>query len=1323
MMQNNQELKKFARINSNVIQKMGVQALSDRPNASGMYGRAGLSAKELKEWFDKLATYIAENINATHDIFATDEIASYIKLALDEYDMEHLQDLIDSFRSGKFADEVLYFYSGGEKVSLSSAFQRVNQKIADELEATRKKLQELGYGYTDAEVHYIEDDGEIGVELEFEDHKGGKKLVFTFHNITKGAFPPILAPLTATGTFEGVGESDIDLAFDFEPKTMTIIQQGRDPESDSYVTYKYMWISGMPHLFELKTRSEMIESTPLVKVLGNRLIISNTAESSLSAVGYTAYYLVSGADVEKEETEYGEMFDTFPAEVEILGLPDNSYFTVRGRGATDGVNRNATYFKTTSWIHNALHYKDGDKDIYVTSVTQPCGEIYLPDYGIRTGEDNATRNSEIMESLLEKSSIRYGVTFKFPAGHFYFKEPIDLTGRHISIIGCATAGFKNLNPDSDTGKVTMVSGTTFLHFENLAEGQAALTVDSCTISDFTIIGSRKQYTLTLDRTKTLTDLTNIAANVVQEIETPTKACGIYAKGPTIIKDIGVCNFYYGCYCKTANMNITNVAFHSCNRGLSIEHDVKVSNIFGFDVMVLLQMRGSVSSAIGVRGDSVGENLVEITGNTNGNTLVDLDADYCMGAIVAISGNVKDLSITGVHGRAGVQHTFDVAGPEFTAENVTDDTVGECGVIAVKSGGSLEGAIIITNQKSDKNTPFDDKSVGNVNEGYSVPFILLTAASGSAVKSTQIFTTTNGIPSTEWVTKRIVSLSDNNENICDIVVRTSQGTARYIRDLKNTRVINEADDIRSQMDLSSYAKDAEVIKTINGISANDDGDYEIPAIADPAIADHNGSADGTWDQSKRYVLNNEIWVCKKKLYPDQVRPAYTNLLPKTIDPVVEEGVLDGIGYKHNVRYTINADREFEEVEGAYNDFSTGLIVIDKKALKDDVNYKVKKDLVIRINEFYCNPHSSNPIMSVAGETKGNRADLVSAHANFSSSFAYESCEKVNDYTVKYTGVQIAIEKTEGLPDPLWIFDVDAYEKFYVWFTFKNANLSDPDETPRGLIITIGEEIEKVNCPEGFYMEWVNTGEKYEKVDIQQQIAYIKKDIVDIRDKLDEQCFHLKLYDRGGMIRSYPYKEGQTWKDFLLSTDVSDVFTWKLRDDGWIDKESTGRYLVMATPNINGQVSFIRNPLDDERFDKSSIRYDDIIQPVVYSFYCDVDTHVYEGDWLIGEPPTKKSAGYRYRKCIHCGEIQTTQIAQLGENEVAFIAYNDRGKLVGCGVRTSGATLTVPSPNNYNVTAPMGMTFSHWHCSDGNDYNVGDTLVCDADKSISPVFVWT
>lgn len=612
----------------------------------------------------------------------------------------------------------------------------------------------------------------------------------------------------------------------------------------------------------------------------------------------------------------GKVFDHYPTEAEIQTLPNDSFFTVKAYGSVDAETKMATYYKTGGWRRNALVYTVAGSTFYVVPVDQAVNEVFLPYYGIKTGPDNAAQNSEIMAYLA--ANAQYGATFRFPSGHFYFSEPIDVSAKHISILGTANAGYRHIN----------ISGTTFLHFPTLEDGEAAIKVQHCTIADFTVYGSEDQYHMACQRNNAFTDVNT----VVQETAN-VRAYGIKASAGMIIRDIGVRNFYYGIWCDTANMAISNTAFNHCHYGLSIGNDIKVFNISGFNVMVLLQMRGSLSSATGVRGDSVGNHLVEILGGGS-LTLADLDADFCMNAIVAIGDGinactVSNLSITGVHGRSGVSHFYTSNDEEITANNITAETAAEYGVLAVKEGSSLNGAIIITNQNPSGNNPFDGTS------GNCVPFVLFSAGAGTVAKGVQFISTsyTGGEVTEDWARGRVASVSALPD-ACDVKVQTNSGSIKYTRTNGAVVVTDDVTDIYKRMDKSALAKDVEVVKSVNGIQPDFYGNVEITEQEPEEVK----SLEEMVDQSKRYVYDGYVYAYRKRFVPGAITPNFTNQLPISLDPVTRSGVLDGVGYKHDVRYVKNAEGQIVEEAYSYAGFkyySTGAI-------------PVKNGDVIRIN---------------------------------------------------------------------------------------------------------------------------------------------------------------------------------------------------------------------------------------------------------------------------------------------------------------------------------------------------------------------------------------
>jgi hypothetical protein len=207
-MSEKKELKTFDKISTSELKKIGVQALPNRPNEGSVYGNAGLSPKELKEWFDKMALRLANHINSVTNVFGTEEIAQYIRISLDEHNIDTLQGFIDSVLDGSFAENLLMVLptaTDTERAPLQDVVFSINRKMSTEIDRVEKLITDLGYGYTDADVVFVEDGGEVGADVVAEDDNGARRLIFTFRNFGKGVAEAALGfPLK-----EGTGENTL----------------------------------------------------------------------------------------------------------------------------------------------------------------------------------------------------------------------------------------------------------------------------------------------------------------------------------------------------------------------------------------------------------------------------------------------------------------------------------------------------------------------------------------------------------------------------------------------------------------------------------------------------------------------------------------------------------------------------------------------------------------------------------------------------------------------------------------------------------------------------------------------------------------------------------------------------------------------------------------------------------------------------------------------------------------------------------------------------------------------------------------------------------
>ena len=132
---------KFSEISDKQIQQMGVQALANRPNQVGQYGKSGLSAEELKKHFDGLASFLADKINDLYTKFYSGEILQYITFR-GFGDFETLSDLASALNpySDILPDQIRVFDpSSLSRTSLQSFYESFLQKVSEISETLKDK--------------------------------------------------------------------------------------------------------------------------------------------------------------------------------------------------------------------------------------------------------------------------------------------------------------------------------------------------------------------------------------------------------------------------------------------------------------------------------------------------------------------------------------------------------------------------------------------------------------------------------------------------------------------------------------------------------------------------------------------------------------------------------------------------------------------------------------------------------------------------------------------------------------------------------------------------------------------------------------------------------------------------------------------------------------------------------------------------------------------------------------------------------------------------------------------------------------------------------
>lgn len=182
-------MEKFDQITETQKKQLGVQALADRPNAStSQYGQSGLTATQLKLWFDRLGAFLCDHINRIYESLENGEFSRRIGVSTDEEGIVDLQTVISTFvkdmDDGGFANTLrLYCHQGAEELlPLQQVVYDMHYEAAQKHEEIWKYLQDIGCGYNTAELVYIEDGGDTSVDVDLVGVDRGSKLIFTFRN-------------------------------------------------------------------------------------------------------------------------------------------------------------------------------------------------------------------------------------------------------------------------------------------------------------------------------------------------------------------------------------------------------------------------------------------------------------------------------------------------------------------------------------------------------------------------------------------------------------------------------------------------------------------------------------------------------------------------------------------------------------------------------------------------------------------------------------------------------------------------------------------------------------------------------------------------------------------------------------------------------------------------------------------------------------------------------------------------------------------------------------------------------------------------------------
>ncbi len=145
-------IQKIPNITDAQLKERGVQALSNRPNLASQYGKGGMTPEELKKWFDNLAFFLKDEINKIHDVLYSKDAAKYINtIALDEWNISSLQDLLEAITNGQFA-QVLQVSRSPSNV-MREPLQGVLYWMLSDISECKNRLAKAEESFNDADAN------------------------------------------------------------------------------------------------------------------------------------------------------------------------------------------------------------------------------------------------------------------------------------------------------------------------------------------------------------------------------------------------------------------------------------------------------------------------------------------------------------------------------------------------------------------------------------------------------------------------------------------------------------------------------------------------------------------------------------------------------------------------------------------------------------------------------------------------------------------------------------------------------------------------------------------------------------------------------------------------------------------------------------------------------------------------------------------------------------------------------------------------------------------------------------------------------------------
>lgn len=604
-------------------------------------------------------------------------------------------------------------------------------------------------------------------------------------------------------------------------------------------------------------------------------------------------------------------FDTFPTEAQINALASsvNKFKTKGFHSANDGLG--CVYLLSHSSTAQSPYISHGNKSFCPATTDGNNRDINVDYYGIRRfyGTTYAAKNSEIINKLVD--DLPNGYTLKFGSGHYYFSSPISCPN-HTVITGTAS---------NASVVVQDVNYGTYLHFENLASGEAAITIKGGVIQNLGIMGNKSYNNVSLNRD---VSISNRDAVVSKTDSRETYGIKVSTAWGFTIQNVRVRFFRYGIYTPTSNGLVSHVDAHNCTVGVSICNDVKINNVQVWNVMTGVQLRGPLASAVNIRGDSVGKHLVECWAGKC--MLSNIDGDYCVGSLI----HYGDGTSRAIHlgqavlcmGRVATRTAY-ARSATFDLRTIADADYEYCSYISIAPNTQVFGGHIeMTNVKA---------NILDTASDYVHTDTPISIGTGSTVKGVTIKCNVPYDADLEYFNSHVIkNLSTHNQSGNDFTGYLTDFDGNTIEDIN---FITPIGFVRSKRTYTVKDRVLEFSKDANGAFVM----YDPQSLTEPEKAQARknigldnisslefvASMDDCTDTSKTYVLPDGRTVASAV----ELREYYTNLIPKA-QTATDSSIYYGVGYR---KAYFTGETEVVPTENDW--YATGYIPVTKNSSGD------------------------------------------------------------------------------------------------------------------------------------------------------------------------------------------------------------------------------------------------------------------------------------------------------------------------------------------------------------------------------------------------------